>query len=189
MSLNLQKTPYKVKELALQQLRARLPAKEYIVALQGSPALSEGVPIYSISPRALKWPNALAMAKRSGWCFLIAHGKEPGTAVVRKYRSQWSFAGIGLKDFAHRFVTSIRKAETTCASGKYFDLRLLEIPAVHFYSIWLFSEGGRSRVLPLAPPGRRRPPDGMSEKQLEKSLKAWTRRTPVKNAAVSRKIR
>jgi hypothetical protein len=172
MTLKLGPTPPAAIALVLKELESRLSAREFIPALQGAAKLSNGVPFYRISYAGLKRLKPIASCKAVGWCFLLAGGAEPATAVVGKERSQWHFRGMGARDFALRFISAVRKAEASYAKGPSFELRLLEAPSAHYYAVWLHAASGRSKFLTLPAPGRRRLGDAISEAQLNKQLKA-----------------
>lgn len=186
MSLHLPKTSSEVMTLVHRELGRRLVAKEHIPVLRGEPKIGSGIPMFSIAPKTVKTENLLARSKHTGWCFPIVDGEVPGIAVIRSQDEGPSYHGILGSDFAKRLMTALRKAEAKHSKDKAYELRLLELPHLRYFAVWLHADKRRGKIIALASPGKRQAEDLITEAVLKKYLQrraaapAWAKKPPKK---------
>lgn len=169
------------REILHQALRQRLHRSRHLPSLRGSPQIGAPLPIYLLRAASLSPPVRLSQAKPIGWRYPILGGGAPGLATLLKERGSAKYAGLSHGPLARRIVEAASLIATKTPSLESYSLRLLEIPALRTYALWLFAPRQASWFVSLLD-GR---PPGTAELRLERSI----RRRIVSAWEASRKAR
>jgi hypothetical protein len=92
----------------------------------------------------------LAQARRVGWRYPVLVGDIQCLAYLRESTAGLRFGGITEGVLPRRVFEAAAVVENGLKSiDAEFQPRLLEIPSLHFYALWLYRRGGASRFVPL----------------------------------------
>jgi hypothetical protein len=95
-------------------------------------------------------PKPLARARRTGWRYPIVGDAGAGLGHLRQTRRGLVFAGISEGPLAGRVLHAAAVAETELSDSAHsFELRLLDIPALRIFALWLRARRGPSYFVPL----------------------------------------
>lgn len=130
---------------------------QYVPVLRGSPQIGAPLPIYLLSRDGASLPVPLSAAKMVGWRYPIIGGSAVGLASLLKEPDGLKFAGISQGTLPERLLNAAVLADEKLGSRtKKFEPRLLEIPSLRIYALWLYASRGQSFFIPLMdghPPG------------------------------------
>ena len=131
-------------------LSRRSHRAQYLPALRGSPQTGAPLPVYLISRDEALSPDPLGAAKLIGWEYPIVGGDSAGLAFLLITPDVPKFAGISHGPLPGRLLDAAVLADKHLESmAEEFEPRLLEIPALHIYALWLFRAEGESFFISL----------------------------------------
>jgi len=132
-------------------LRKRLHQDHHLELLRGSLQIGAPLPVYRLGTAGIRKANPLTGARKSGWCYPLQAGQSKGVAFVAHCRRGPVFAGINGGAFAERLFNAADLAvRELAANAVRFEPRLVEIPVLRIYALWLFARGGQSRFVSLS---------------------------------------
>ena len=141
-------------------VNAALSQRQHLPALLGSPQTGAPLPVYLLSRDEALLPDPLSAAKLIGWKYPIIGGDSAGLAFLLIAPDGLKFAGISHGPLAGRLLEAAVLADENLESvAEEFEPRLLEIPALHIYALWLFSAEREDVFISLM---EGQPPDSFS---------------------------
>ena len=146
------------KEIIHTALGRRMHPAGRVRSLRGAPHIGAALPIYRIGREDISTDTPIAKARKIGWGYPVIGGKVPGLALLHRVSGRLGLAGIVEGFFPRQFLkAALRAEETLHSSNVAFQPRLLEIPSLHVYALWLFAPKGNSRfvVISKSPATRR----------------------------------
>jgi len=100
----------------------------------------------------------LGMDRITSWQFIVLRDREPfGLAEVYVESGPlgeevFEYGGFGLGSFSRSVIDAITVAETLPqVIARDYELRMLRVPAVYLYCVWLHGEAGDEILLPCDP--------------------------------------
>lgn len=140
MVIKLQSEPAGARNILHASLSSRIRSARHILALRGSPRTGAPLPIYRISYAEAASSSPLRKARKVGWQYPIVGGDAPGLGHLIKRRDGLTFAGVSEGGLAQSLLDAARLAEEKLQKlKKKFSARLLEIPSLRIYALWLHS--------------------------------------------------
>ncbi len=125
--------------------------------MRGSPQTGAPLPVYLLSHDEALLPDPLPAAKLIGWNYPIVGGDSAGLAFLLIAPDGLKFAGISHGPLADRLLDAAALAENHPESrAEEFEPRLLEIPGLRIYALWLFHAERENLFISLMdgqPPG------------------------------------
>ena len=138
------------REIVHAALSHRSHRGQYLPALCGSPQTGAPLPVYVISCDEALFPDPLGAAKLIGWKYPIVGGDSAGLAFLLITPDGLKFAGISHGPLPGRLLEAAVVADKHLESvAEEFEPRLLEIPALHIYALWLFRAEGENFFISL----------------------------------------
>jgi hypothetical protein len=120
-------------ELGKRSHRAR-----HLLALSGTPQTGAPLPVYLLGRDEAAASDPLSAAKLAGWRYPIVGGASAGLASVSKDSSGFKFTGINNGTLPQRLLDAAILADQTLGPrAERYEARLLEIPALRIYALWL----------------------------------------------------
>jgi hypothetical protein len=120
-------------------LSQRSHRSQHLPALGGSPQTGAPLPVYLLSRDEALLPDPLSAARLIGWKYPIIGGDSPGLAFLLIAPDGLKFGGISHGPLPSRLLDAAVLADNHLESlAEEFEPRLLEIPALHIYALWLF---------------------------------------------------
>lgn len=121
-------------------LITRMRSARHILALRGSPRTGAPLPIYRLSYSATASPEPLRKARKVGLYYPIVGGDTPGLGHLIIARGGLRFAGVSEGRLALGLLDAATLAEDKLRTKtRIFTARLLEIPSLRIYALWLHS--------------------------------------------------
>ncbi|MGH6872476.1 MAG: hypothetical protein ACREHE_13320 [Rhizomicrobium sp.] len=159
-------------KLVREALYSRIAAGGPHRPLMGDARLGAGLPVYRLD----KPGGPLGKARMTGWKYLVVGGKAPGLATLHRESGRYVYGGLIEGKLPRRTLEAAVFAEQRLRKSKArYRPRLLEIPALAIYALWLHAPGDNRFVL-ISRPGRR---SGYElEENLERHIKATHSRLP-----------
>lgn len=145
----------KVMQRALLQ---RLPqAPQFGTPTGGGMQTGSPIPVYLLAPHRLVDSKPLDWAELTSWRYPVVGAAEASMAEIREGRNGvCDFAGLSRGLLSKRVFDAADLAERSLAAHPtVYEPRLLEVPALRFVALWLFS-GEDQLFIPLlegTPPG------------------------------------
>jgi hypothetical protein len=128
-----------------------------IPALRNAPHTGQPLPVYRLSRRAALGKAPLSHVRHIGWKYPLIGGDECGLVFLAETHEGLRYAGINSGDFPRCVMDAAVLAERELhADERNYEPRLLEIPELKLYALWLRAERGKSRFVLLSE-GIRRP--------------------------------
>jgi hypothetical protein len=138
---------------------------EDLPSLKGSPKIGTPLPNYILDPGDVSRSSPLAAARRVGWKYPVVDGAAPGLATLVEKAGTLAYTGINHGISAERLIDAAILADDNLRSTvDEFEPRILEIPALRLYALWLY--GVQSFFVVLADGGR----PGPGPLQLERDI-------------------
>jgi hypothetical protein len=139
MTIKGQIEPVGGRDIVNTALSQRSHRTEHLPALHGSPQTGAPLPVYLISRDEALSSDPLSEAKLIGWKYPIVGGRSDGLAfLLRVAPTDLKFAGISHGPLPRRLLEAAVLADNHLGSlTEEFEPRLLEIPALHIYALWL----------------------------------------------------
>jgi hypothetical protein len=142
---------------------------QYLPALRGSPQTGTPLSVYLLSRDEALLPDPFSAARLIGWKYPIIGGDSPGLAFLLIAPDGLKFAGISHGPLPNRLLDAAVLANNHLESlVEEFEPRLLEIPALRIYALWLFRAEGENIFISLMD-GQ---PPGSFRLQIENNIKA-----------------
>lgn len=123
----------------------------HMPSLRGSPRTGSPLPVYRMGGTNTALPNSLRRAKIRGWQYPLIGGESPGLVHLSKAHDGLKYAGVTEGPFVRRLLDAASLAEERLAdSSQMFEPRLLEIPALQIYLLWLRPKQGANIFVSLS---------------------------------------
>ncbi len=143
--------PHKTREIVSRALGARIQANHAMPMLQGTFGMGTPLPAYGIFNKGLSSSDPLLRVRLSGWRYPLLREPLGGIVLVSTHGKEVRFAGVCDGRLVDRIFGACACAEREFAQrSATYQPRLLELPAVDLYALWMFLPAGKSQFLPLA---------------------------------------
>ena len=150
MPIKSQIEPVDGRDIIKTALGRRSHRAQHLTALRGSPQIGVPLSVYLISGDKALSDDDLSKVELVGWKYPIVGGDSVGLAFLLITPSGLKFAGISHGPLPNRLLEAARLADEHLKSLKgEFELRLLEVPALHIYALWLCGTEGRNGFISL----------------------------------------
>ena len=148
-------------------LALRMRRAPSLPPLCGFPRIGVPLPVYHLSRKEAALGDPVSTAKMIGWRYAVVGGTLPGVASLKEEAGVLSYAGLTHGTAVERLLDAAVLAEDTLGSAaEEFEPRVIEIPSLRLYALWLFGRSGLSFYVVLE--------DGRSPEafvlQLERSI-------------------
>ena len=144
---------------------------------------SEAHPVYTVPLDRLVEGKLLDAATLSSWRYLIVHDGEAIAEAELGVKARGAgqalqFAGLTRGPFVAATIEALRAAEKFPEVGKAdYELRLLRLPSVYLFALWLHGNAGDILVPMGTPPAGLKKNRPYSEAALVKALRPVAART------------
>ncbi len=146
--------PVRGREIVHAALRRTIREDHPVPLLRNFGQTGAPLPIYRIGPTGIAHPHPITRAKKIGWRYPIVNGGSPGLACLLQKSDCLEFSGVSDGQFPERLFDAAAVAEEQLGHlERKFQPRLLEIPSLRLYLLWLFSPRRESRFIPLTDAG------------------------------------
>ena len=167
MALKGQTEPAGGRDIVNSALNERAQRGQQLPALRGSPQTGAAIPVYLVSRDEAALPEPLKAAKLVGWKYPVIGGDSPGIASLLAAPDGLKFAGINHGPLPERLLEAAVLAESSLGSREeVYEPRLLEIPALRIYALWLYRADQENFFIALL----NGQPPGSSKLQMENSI-------------------
>ena len=157
MALKGQAEPVGGRDIVNDALRQRAHRAQQSPALRGSPQTGAPLPVYLLGREEALLSDPLGAAKLIGWKYPVIGGDSPGIASLLIAPDGLKFAGINHGPLPERLLDAAVLADRNLGPlEETFEPRLLEIPALRLYALWLFRNDRENFFVSLMdgqPPG------------------------------------
>ena len=157
MTIKTQVEPAGGRDIVHSALSQRSHRAKHFPSLSGTPQTGAPLPVYLLSRDEASLQNPLANAKLIGWKYPILGGDSVGLASLLITEDGLKFAGINHGLLSGRLLDAAVLADSKQGPlAKEFEPRLLEIPSLRIYALWLFCTGSENSFISLMdghPPG------------------------------------
>lgn len=130
-------------------LRLRVAARD--PWLQGSPRTLAGLPVYTLAWSDVSRGAFAAKARRTGWVYPVVGGKSPALALLAMDEAgRPAYAGAIASSLARRLLRAGARAEAELGAARTrFHPRILEIPSLRLFALWLHAPRDASRFVAI----------------------------------------
>lgn len=150
MPIKSQIEPVDGRDIVKIALGRRSHRAQHLTALRGSPQIGAPLSVYLISGDKALSDDDLSTAELIGWKYPIVGGDSIGLAFLLITPEGVKFAGISHGPLPNRLLEAAILADEHLKSlGGEFELRLLEIPALHIFALWLCGAEGKNEFISL----------------------------------------
>jgi len=141
MALKGQTEPAGGRDIVNGALSERAQRGPQLPALCGVPQTGAALPVYLLSREEAALADPLQAAKLVGWKYPVIGGASPGIASLLAAPDGLKFAGINHGPLPERLLEAAVLAESNLGPlNEVFEPRLLEIPALRIYALWLYRD-------------------------------------------------
>lgn len=143
--------PAGARKAAHAALAQRMHWARIMPSLRGKPQIGAPIPLYRISAASVACDGGLTRARRIGWRLPIVGGETEALLNLLAQQGVPRYAGITEGIIPRRLVLAAATAEGQLHRlAERFEPRLLELPALRLYALWLHARSGKSRFIPLS---------------------------------------
>lgn len=140
-----------IRKVAHAALAKRQAWKEFLPSLRGAAYLGMPIALYRMTLAAAAAAAPLSRARHTGWRLPLVGGEANGLLDILKTARGPLFLGISEGRISANLIAAIRAAEKAFGHlPKKYDIRLLEVPALHFSALWLRGDAKQSRFVVLS---------------------------------------
>ena len=141
MPIKVQIEPVGGRDIVNTALSKRSHRSQHLPALRGSPKTGSPLPVYLLNQEEALLPDPLSAANLVGWKYPIIGGDSAGIAFLLKTSDGLKFGGISHGNLPKRLLDAAVIADNHLKSRtEEFEPRLLEVPALRIYALWLFCD-------------------------------------------------
>ena len=150
MAVFTQAKPAGGREILHRALRKRFHRRPAVTMPRGIAQTGTPMPAYRLTRRAAAQAKPLSRAREVGWRYPVLVGGTPCLACLRNSSYGLQYGGMGEGILPQRLFEAAALAvkELDSIEGR-FQPRLLEIPALRLFALWLFAPRRASRFIVL----------------------------------------
>ena len=138
--------------IARRGLSASLAREHASLAVRSVVVMQRGVRLYHLTLDDLAAGRAPADAARAvGWRFFVPGLRLGQSAEVRRFGRRYVMSGWIEGPDNRRFLEIVARLTAERCAGRHYELRCLEVPALHLTAVWAFASGSVQWFVPVSP--------------------------------------
>ncbi len=149
MPIVTQPEPEGARETVHEALGRRMPRAEFLTPLGGgAPETTSPLPLYNVGLDHALGPDPVANATLVGWRYPVVGGAQPGLAHLTAGPDGLTYGGLSHGAFPQRLLDATGVADQALGDApESYEARLLQIPALRIFALWLAGERDHFVVL------------------------------------------
>lgn len=142
--------PQQGRAIVHEALRRRLHGTPAVPMSLGIAQTGTPIPVYRLTRRGAAKAEPLSSVRKVGWRYPVLIAETSHLAYVRESSHGLQFGGMGEGILPQRLFEAAGLVERELqAVEESFQPRLLEIPSLRLYALWLYAPRGASRFVRL----------------------------------------
>lgn len=149
MPIVIPREPEGARETVHEALGRRIPRAQFLTPLGGAqPQTTSPLPLYNLGLDQALGPDPVEKAKLVGWRYPVVGGPQAGLAHLTSGPEGLTYSGLSHGHFPQRLLDATAVAEQALgAAPEAYEARLLQIPALRIFALWLSGKQDRFVIL------------------------------------------